>query len=123
MSDLTSKNKSLMHRIYQEMWNGGNPALAAEIFSRPEGVENFVSQFLFAFPDLQHTIEAMIEEGDQVAVRFSARGTHAGQWMDIPATGRPIHYTGVTLARIKADKVIEHYTWWDKAGLMEQIGA
>jgi predicted ester cyclase len=123
MSDLTSKNKSLMHRIYQEMWNGGDPALAAEIFSRPEGVENFVSRFLFAFPDLQHTIAAMIEEGDQVAVRFSAQGTHAGQWMDIPATGRPIHYTGVTLARIKDDRIIEHYTWWDRAGLMEQIGA
>jgi len=121
MSDLTSKNKILMQRIYEEMWNRGDPALAAEIFSRPEGVERFVRQFLVTFPDLQHTIEEMLEEGDQVAARFSAQGTHAGQWLDFAPTGRSIHYTGLTLARIKDDKIIEHYTWWDKAGLIEQV--
>jgi predicted ester cyclase len=122
MSDLISKNKVLMRRIYEEMWNGGSPALAAEIFLHPEGVERFVRQFLRSFPDLQHTVEEMIEEGDQVAVRFSARGTHSGQWMDFAPTGKAIYYTGVTLARITADKVSEHYTWWDKASLMEEIG-
>src|SRR5690349_16273795 len=121
MSALTSKNKSLTRRINEEMWNEGNPALAAEIFSRPAGVERFVRRFLFAFPDLQHTIETMIEEGDQVAVRFSAHGTHSGPWMDIPPTARSIRYTGMTLARIQDGKVIDHYTWWDKAGVIEQL--
>jgi len=121
MSDLTSRNKALMRRIYEEMWNGGNPTLAAGIFARPEGVERFVSQFLLSFPDLQHTIEEMIEEGDQVAVRFSARGMHTGQWMDFAPTGKAIRYTGVTLARIRENKIIEHHTWWDKASVMEQI--
>jgi len=65
MSDLTSKNKALMSRIYKEMWNGGSPALALEIFAQPEGMERFVCRFLLSFPDLQHTIEEMIEEGDQ----------------------------------------------------------
>lgn len=122
MSDLTSKNKTLMRRIYEEMWNGSNPALAAEIFTRPEGVERFVSQFLLSFPDLQHTVEAMIAEGDQVAVRFSAQGTHTGQWMDFAATGKSIRYSGVTLAQIAGDRIIEHHTWWDKASLIEQVG-
>jgi predicted ester cyclase len=63
----------------------------------------------------------MIAEGDQVAVHFSARGTHSGQWMDFVPTGKSIQYTGVTLARIAEDKIIEHHTWWDKASLMEQI--
>ena len=121
MSELSNKNKTLMRRIYEEMWNGGNAALAREIFTRPEGVERFVNQFLLSFPDLQHTVEEMIAEGDQVAVRFSASGMHAGQWMDFAATGRSIHYSGVTLAHIKGDKIIEHHTWWDKAGLMEQV--
>ena len=76
MSDRMSKNKALVRRIYDEMWNQGNPALAAELFARPEGVERFVSQFLVSFPDQQHTVEGMIAEGDEVAVRFSARGTH-----------------------------------------------
>ena len=121
MSELTSKNKTLMRRIYEEMWNGGNPGLAAELFSNPEGVERFVNQFLSSFPDLQHTVEGMIAEGDQVAVRFSAGGTHSGTWLRFAPTGRSIHYTGVTLARIAEGKIIEHLTWWDKTTLIEQL--
>lgn len=121
MSDLTSKNKDLMRRIYEEMWNGAKPALAAELFARPEGVERFVSQFLFSFPDLKHRVEGMIAEGDQVAVRFSANGTHSGLWLDLAPTGRSIQYTGVTLARIEGEKIVDHHTWWDKASLVDQL--
>jgi predicted ester cyclase len=70
---------------------------------------------------LQHTVEGMIAEGDQVAVHFSSRGTHSGQWIDFAPTGKSVQYTGMTLARIDGDKIIEHHTWWDKAGLMEQV--
>jgi len=121
MSDLTSRNKALMRRIYEEMWNGAKPALAAEIFASPEGVEKFVGQFLESFPGLQHRIEAMIAEEDQVAVRFHAHGTHSAPWLEFAATGKSIHYTGVTLARISDDKIVEHQTWWDKAALIAQI--
>jgi len=121
MSDVMSKNKALMRRIYEELWNKGKPALAVEIFAQPEGVERFVRQFLFSFPDLQHTIEEMIVDGDQVAVRFSAHGTHLGAWMHFASTGKSIQYTGVTWARISEKKILEHHTWWDKAGLIEQI--
>ena len=121
MSDLTSKNKALMGRVYEEMWNQGQASLARELFERPEGVERFVSKFLTFFGDLQHNVEEMITEDDRVAVRFTARGTHTGQWLDFVPTRRAITYTGVTLARITGDKIAEHYTWWDKAGLIEQI--
>ncbi|HSL28103.1 MAG TPA: ester cyclase [Anaerolineales bacterium] len=121
MSDQISKNKALMRRIYEEMWNYARTAVASELFAQPEGVERFVSQFLVSFPDLQHTVEDMIAEDDRVAVRFTARGTHTGQWLSFAPTGKSIQYTGVTLARIAGDKIIEHHTWWDKAGLMEHI--
>ena len=121
MSEQTSKNKDLMRRIYEEMWNEAKPSLAAELFAKPEGVERFVSQFLGSFPDLQHRVEGMIAEGDQVAVRFSAHGTHSGQWLEFAPTGRAILYTGVTLARIENDKIVEHQTWWDKAMVLEQV--
>ena len=55
-------------------------------------------------------------------VRFQARGTHTGQWLQFAPTGRFDRYTGMTLARIHANRIIEHYTWWDKARLMEQLG-
>jgi predicted ester cyclase len=122
MSDLTSKNKALIRRIYEEMWNRADPSIAAEIFARPEGVELFVSEFLSSFPDLQHTIDDIIAEDDRVVVRFSAGGTHSGQWMHFTPTGKEIHYTGITLARISGDKIFDHHTWWDRMGLVEQIG-
>lgn len=121
MFHLTSKNKALMRRVYEEMWNRGNPELAAELFARPEGVERFVSQFLGSFPSIQHTVEEIITEGDRVAVRFSAQGIHSGQWLRFAPTGKSIHYSGVTLARIAGEKIVEHHSWWDKAGLIEQL--
>ena len=121
MSDLATQNKTLMRRVYEEMWNQGKSALAAELFTQPTGVERFVSQFLISFPDLQHTVEEMIAENDLVAVRFSASGTHQSAWLQFAATGRSIHYTGVTIARIAENKIIEHHTWWDKASLIEQV--
>jgi len=122
MFEATSRNKASMRRIYEEMRNKGDPSIAAEIFTQPKGVERFVSQFLLSFPDLQHTIEEMIVEDDRAAVRFSAHGTHTGQWIHFAPTGKSIHYTGVTLARVAGDKIIEHHTWWDEMSLVEQIG-
>jgi steroid delta-isomerase-like uncharacterized protein len=121
MSDLASRNKDLVRRIYEEMWNQSNSDLAAEIFLHPEGVEKFLRQFLPSFSDLQHTVDEMIAEGDRVAARFTARGTHSGPWMDFPATGRAIEYSGVTWCRVANGKIIEHQTWWDKAALIEQV--
>jgi predicted ester cyclase len=121
MSDLTSKNKDLMRRIYEEMWNRGNPVLAAEIFERPEGVERFVREFLRSFPDLQHRFETCITEGDIAVARFSAQGTHTGPWLGFQPTGKAIRYTGLTWARIANGKILEHHTEWDKAGLIDQL--
>lgn len=121
MSDVVGKNKAIMQRVYEEMWNRGNPALAGELFANPEGVARFVRGFLLSFPDLRHTVEGMIAEGDQVAVHFSARGTHSGPWLHFAPTGRSILYSGVTVARIARDKIVEHHTWWDKAALIEQL--
>lgn len=121
MSDLTNRNKALMRRIYEEMWNQARASVAAEIFDPPEGVARYVNQFLTSFPGLQHNIEEMIAEGDRVAVRFTARGIQTGQWMHFAPTGISIQYTGVTLARIAGNKILEHRTWWDKAELIEQI--
>ena len=120
MSELTN-NKVLMRRIYEEMWNQGKPSLSVELFAQPEGVERFVSQFLLSFANLQHTVEELIVENGRVAVRFSASGTHTGKWMQFEPTNRSIHYTGVTLAHIVGDRIIEHHTWWDKASLIEQM--
>jgi predicted ester cyclase len=87
MLEKTGKNKIVVNRIFAEMWNQGNLTVASEIFAEPEGVEKFVRDFLAAFPDLHHTVEEIIAEGDRVVARFSAHGTHTGQWRQYKATG------------------------------------
>lgn len=122
MNATEEANRTLVTRVYEEMWNRADPALAGEIFAYPEGVAKFVGEFLTAFPDLQHTVVEMIAEGDRVVARFTARGTHIGAWDKYAPTGKAIQYTGVTLARIQQDKIVEHRTWWDRKELEEQIG-
>ena len=122
MSGTISENKQVARRIYEEMWNRRDPGYAVEIFERPQGVETFVREFLVSFPDLVHTVEDMIAEQDRVAVRFTARGTHLGEWSGFPATGKAIQYSGVTWLRIADGKIAEHQTLWDQTDLIQQIG-
>ena len=117
------ENKALACRIYAEMWNQGDLNVAREIFTLPEGVERFVREFRAAFPDLQHTVETMIAEGNQVAIRFRAEGTHVGPWRQYPPSNNPVHYTGVTIITIENGKIIDHHTWWDRWELSQQISA
>jgi len=121
MSALRMDPRAVIRRIYEQMWNQADPAAAQRLFAQPEGVERFVREFLAAFPDLQHTVEAIICEGDQAVARFSVHGTHTGRWKELEATGKPVHYTGVTVAHILDGRIIEHHTWWDKWELVRQI--
>ncbi len=121
MSEPTDLNKKLVRRIYEDMWNRGDFKVADELFVQSEGVQRFMREFLKAFPDLHHTVEDLIAEGDRVVARFSAQGTHTGLWKDYPPTGNSIHYTGVTIVQVKAGKIIHHHTWWDRMEVIEQI--
>jgi predicted ester cyclase len=121
MSEVEIKNKVLVARIYEEMWNQRKLSVANEIFAQPESVQRFLGEFLNAFPDLQHKVEELIAEGDRVVARFSAQGTHTGQWKDFAPSGNLIHYSGITLVRIVGNKIVEHHTWWDRLEVIDQI--
>ncbi len=121
MFEIKDQNKELVRRIYEEMWNKGDFQVAGDLFAQPEGVQRFMRVFLTAFPDLQHTVEELIAEGDRVVARFSARGTHTGPWQDYPPTGHSVHYSGVTIVQVKDGKIIHHHTWWDRMEVIEQI--
>ncbi len=117
----TEENKALASRIYAEMWNRGDLAAADHLFTQPEGVKLFVREFRVAFPDLQHTVDSMIAEGSQVAIRFHAEGTQTGSWRQYPASGKRVRYTGVTILTVEAGMITDHHTWWDRWELVEQI--
>ena len=74
-----------------------------------------------AFPDIKITNENIIAEGDKVVVRWTATGTHQAELMGIPASGRKITWTGMTIYRFADGKIVESWWAYDALGMMQQI--
>ena len=87
-----------------------------------EGYKEMVGAFRAAFPDLRVRNEDVIAEGDKVAVRWTARGTHGGALMDIPPTGRQVTLKGVDVLRIERGKIVERWGEFDALGMLQQLG-
>jgi len=78
--------------------------------------------FITAFPDLNHTIDAIIAEGDMVSTREALRGTHQGEFMGIPPTGKKFEMSAICLWRFSDGKLVEYWADGDMMGLMMQLG-
>ena len=84
--------------------------------------KQFASAFYSAFPDLNHTIDDTIADGDKVVVRFTLRGTHTGNFMGIPATKKSITVGAIAIFRIVGGKIEELRCQFDQMGMMQQLG-
>ena len=76
-----------------------------------------------AFPDLERTIEDLVADGDKVVARWSAKGTHTGDFQGIPPTGRVATSSGITIFRIADGRIVEEWSESDSLGLLQQLGA
>ncbi|HJU36038.1 MAG TPA: ester cyclase [Gaiellaceae bacterium] len=74
-----------------------------------------------AFPDLEARIDDLVAAGDRVAVRVSFRGTHAGEFQGIPASGREIHYVSHEFYRVEDGLIAEEWICSDLASLFGQL--
>jgi steroid delta-isomerase-like uncharacterized protein len=89
----------------------------------PKGYLMIISMMRSGFPDIQWTLEDMITEGDKVAARFTMRGTHNGEFFDVPATGKVIRIQAINFYRLVNEQIIEEYGQPDMLELLRQIGA
>ena len=89
----------------------------------PAGLKEQISMYRAAFPDLQFTVEDIIDQDDRVVIRWSSRGTHQGELMGLAPTGKIVTVTGISIDRFADGKVAESWTNWDVLGLMRQLGA
>lgn len=135
----TEENKALVRRWFLAAWNEGNLDLADEVIAPdydphpapsdvdfgpgPEGQKQLIAFYRNAFPDVQMEIEDMVAEGDRVVVRWRATGTHTGELMGVPASGKHTTVTGMFINRVANGKLVEGWTSFDALGLMMQIGA
>ena len=135
---MSEENKTLSRRVLEEVFSAGNLDVVDEIYSEEhvhhdpampeeghgrEHFKEFASMYRSAFPDVHVEIEDMIAEGDRVATRWVASGTHEGDLMGISPTGRRVRVAGTTIDRIADGQIVETWDNYDALGMMQQLGA
>lgn len=129
------ENKALIQRYITELYNKGNlnvideflapnyvGSSAVQNIQGQESAKEVASAMLSAFPDLKFTFEDVLAEGNKVALRWTMKGTHKGEFQGIPQTGNRVEVTGISIIRIEDGKLVEGWTQQDALGLMQQLG-
>lgn len=87
-----------------------------------EGLKDILRAMRAGFPDIVFAIEEQVAEGDKVASRFEWSGTHTGEFLGIPATGRPVRVWGIVIDRLVDGRIKDTRIIMDTLGLMIQLG-
>ncbi len=124
----------IMSTWFEEVWNKGRREAVEELLASDavlhdgsvvtQGVKGFYAFFdrmRSAFPDIHITVRDGFSQGDKGCVRWTCRMTHTGPGMGVPATGKTIEVTGITIVRAANGKLIEGWQNWDMLQLMDQI--
>ncbi|MDP9368230.1 MAG: ester cyclase [Chloroflexota bacterium] len=131
------ENKAIVCRVWDEVVSRGTLGVADELIAPefiyhapgtpelhgPDGFAQLIAMYRAAFPDLQATVEDLIAEGDKVVSRYTVRGTHQGELMGIPRTGRRVTEAGIVISRLADGKLVEDWHSPDTLGLLQQLGA
>lgn len=135
---MPTDNKSIVRRLYEEVWNKRNLEVAKELIAPSHAVQLFdaadsgvgpeayarnVVQFVRAFPDLKFTVIDMVAENEKVVALWNISGTHKGEFRGIPATGRKVSVDGITINQLSAGKIMDSYVSLDMWSMMRQLGA
>jgi len=126
------KNKAIIRRYY-EAANKHNVELADEFVApdfvdytnKIEGLESlkqFGNRFFKGFPDLHWTIEDIVAEEDKVWVRTTVTGTHRGEYIGVPPTGKDVTIRCVDIWRIVDGKIVEAWAVDDLLDFYKKIG-
>jgi predicted ester cyclase len=132
-------NKELVERLYGGLMARGNTAAADEVLADDyldhdipgvgEGgrheLVTAVQAVRASLPDIAPHLGPILAEGDLVAVRVEARGTHTGAPFPpgIPATGKSVTWKEVHVFRCAGGRIAEHWGVFDMLGILQQLGA
>lgn len=133
---MSSENEELVRRFFEDFCNGRRAEVADEIVAAdyvsdgpqappadgPDGVKARVGLYQEAV-DGHWRVDELFSCGDRVVARWTGSGTHQGELMGVPATGRSIEVDALSVFRIADGKIAEEWTVWDALGLLQQVGA
>lgn len=130
-------NKQVVRRLIEEGWNQGKTEVVSELLANncrfhdevfphlTSGADNLrrhIESCRTGFPDLKFSIDDTIAERDEVVVHWTARGTHKGQFLGMPATNKKAAVTGTSIYRLDGSKIAESWANWNLMSMMEQLG-
>lgn len=130
-------NQELIEYLVEQAWNSGNLGVIDDVvasdyvlhdpvFPMPirgsEGFKEYVFAMNSPFPDAHITVEAIVAQGDMVAVRWTRTGTQEREMMGIPATGKAVSLPGLAIHRLADGKLVESWFCYDMFGLLQQLG-
>jgi predicted ester cyclase len=131
---IVEQNELVVRRFFDELWTRGRLEVADELMAPehthhlsgddlggPQEVKGLVTFLRGAFPDLRFVIEDVVVAGDKVVVRWTAVGTHLGEFGGIPPSGRVVTWTGMDLVRLQDHRIVELWGNNDALGLREQL--
>lgn len=125
------QNKAIARRFVEDLLGKGDYALFSELtingyadHNLPSGITPLqsIGAFRAGFPEARFIVEDVIAEGDRVVVRYTVEATHTGNFYGIPATGKAISMSGISIYRLTGGKLAEAWVQYDQLGLMQQIG-
>lgn len=126
------------HLMLEEVWSRGDLALVDELTTEDyvehdpvlpepirgrEALKETIAMFREGTPDLTKAVDETFVDGNTVVVTYAATGTHEGDIMGIPPTGRSIEVEGVFVYRVEDGRLAEGRDMWDAFGLLAQVGA
>lgn len=132
MATTIDTRKEVVRRAF-EAWDEGETDAFDEVYaegvlhpgrdiSGVDGLKAAAETWYEAFPDLSHTVTAMIAEGGWVATLFVVSGTHTDSFRGIAPTGESFEMHGMALERVEDGRIVERWVVEDRLDLYEQLG-
>jgi steroid delta-isomerase-like uncharacterized protein len=131
------QSKSIVRRYLDQAVSQGSASAMDDlvspqvVFSSPytpepirgiEGFKQMIGMLHQAFPDLKIHEAETLAEGEMVASRWTATGTHRGDFMGHAPSGRQFSISGISIYRVKDGKIAEGWVNDDSVGMLQQLG-
>ena len=129
------QNKKIIRRFFEEGMNQRNFSLMNEYIAGnyvnhdmpgsepgPSGFRKVIENFLNGFPDMHIRLDEVIGDGNIVATRGEWSGTHSGDFMGMPGTGKKVRVKFIDMWKLENEKAVENWVQMDIPGLMQQLG-
>jgi predicted ester cyclase len=123
--DRLDRNEAIVRRFIDEVMNAGRLEVIDELYDPrlAEAAKRWIAPFQASFPDMHMEIVELVAEGDTVVGRFRCSGTHLGEWMGHPPTGRRFtRIDEVGFFRIESGKITRAWSLEDTLRRLEQLG-